>query len=366
MIERGAPHLPQRRRVLEIGTKLIAGYAATRLLTACGESPSSPEIPTPYWSIRSVDTMKQSRDNARLIGQRLNNPEQRIQMLSIINHEVRNIALLNSTHVAIGTPYNDEFLPVAQAYFLAAHNNGLNVWWRSNFSEFEKDSSNPNQGWFGYQHNPNFMPIPAQNGQPAIPGQPGKIREFIQQNGHMFRKGDIFTPWPEAENTIDFYNNPLLYQQLLLDDYAVTQPLRDKGVLAGYFSMNGDVAKRLDPGVVKQIGNVVVIDHYVRHPDEMGDEIDFLHQRYPGAQIVIGEFGAPIPDLNGYMNPQQQAKFVGQLLDQIKSRGSIIKGLNYWVDIQSSTQFETSLTNFLPVYNVLRKTYGASAKAQTR
>jgi hypothetical protein len=294
--------------------------------------------------------MKQSRDNAQAILQGLQENSEHMQ--GIINQEVRDIAALHTTHVAIGTPYDDQFLPVAQAYFKSAREHGLNVWWRSNFSEFEKDSGNPNQGWFGYQHNPNFME------------QPQRIAQFIEQNGSLFRQGDIFTPWPEPENVIDFNNQKDAYQSLLLADYQVSQPLRDRGILAGYFSMNGDVAKNLDPQIVQQIGNVVVVDHYVRTPQEMGDEIDALHQRYPGAEIVIGEFGAPIPDLNGSMDPQRQADFVGQLLNQIKRRGRIVKGLNYWDDIQGTTAIENTLADFRPVYKVLQNIFGASARAK--
>ena len=50
--------------------------------------------------ITSIDTMKYSRDNAK-----------NSNVLQDIPFYVKAIADLNATHVAIGTPYDEEFIP---------------------------------------------------------------------------------------------------------------------------------------------------------------------------------------------------------------------------------------------------------------
>ena len=52
---------------------------------------------TPLWEVRSVDTVKYSRDVAR---EKENDPSYD----EVINLQVKNIANLGATHVAIGTP----------------------------------------------------------------------------------------------------------------------------------------------------------------------------------------------------------------------------------------------------------------------
>jgi hypothetical protein len=371
MPERGGPRLSQqeladmtvplltpsasmtRRAIGGKFLKVAGAVAAGRLLTACGspspEPQSTSEIPTPYWAIRSVDTMKQSRDEALVILQAFNqDSETRHDMRHKIDQEVQNIAALTATHVAIGTPYDERFLPVAKAYIASARKHGLNIWWRGNFSAYDlQDSNHPEQGgWFDTPHNPHFMQ------------QPQKISQFIDQYGDWFKRGDIFMPWPEPENVVKFYENKTAYHELLLAEYEACHPLREKGVLAGNCSMNGDVAKLLDPKVVKEVGNIVIIDHYVPEALLMGQEIDDLHNLYPEAHIIVGEFGTSSPP----DSPQEQANFVAQLFDQMKRTGVI--GMNYWVDIGGDTELEESLTKFRPVYYVVGKNYGASAKSR--
>ena len=66
--------------------------------------PSSTLAQSRYWEIQSIDTMKFSRDLAR---QKLKDPAFDIT----IDTQVRLIADSGVTHIAIATPYDEEFLP---------------------------------------------------------------------------------------------------------------------------------------------------------------------------------------------------------------------------------------------------------------
>jgi hypothetical protein len=54
--------------------------------------------PARYWQVQSIDTMKMSRDGA-----------QGSQNQNDISNEVKAIAEVGATHVAVGVPYDDEF-----------------------------------------------------------------------------------------------------------------------------------------------------------------------------------------------------------------------------------------------------------------
>ena len=57
-----------------------------------------------WWAFQSVDTMKHSRDLAR---EKLHDASYD----AVIDREVRAIAETGATHVAIATPYDEEFVP---------------------------------------------------------------------------------------------------------------------------------------------------------------------------------------------------------------------------------------------------------------
>src|SRR5512145_1714451 len=121
-----------------------------------------------WWQVQSIDTMKYSRDYSR-----------RGLPDYVIENQIKNIASTGATHVAIGTPYDDEFLPFLTAWVNAARKYRLNVWFRGNWSGWEK--------WFGY---------PAINRETHLE----KTLQFIKKHSELFMPGDIFTPCPECEN----------------------------------------------------------------------------------------------------------------------------------------------------------------------
>ncbi len=274
----------------------------------------SAETLTTSWQIQSIDTMKYSRDAAK-------DPT----VIKDIPTLVKRVADMKATYIAIGTPYDQEFYPVLNAWVTEARKYNLHVWFRGNFSSWE--------GWFGY---PQLQDVAHDHVM---------IEQFIIDHPELFQDGDIFTPVPEAENGAigdprGSDTKAKEYNQFLVDSYNnCVQSFNNinKKVLCGYFSMNGDVAKMiLTKDTVDKIGGVVVIDHYVDTPQRMGMDLDFLHSKF-NAKIILGEFGGPIPDINGNMTEDQQAAFVGELLNQFYLRRNFIQGINYWTLAGGST-----------------------------
>jgi hypothetical protein len=106
----------------------------------------------------------------------------------------------------------------------------------------------------------------------------------------------------------------------------------NKNVKCGYFSTNGDIAKEtLTQETVRKTGDVIVIDHYVNSAQKMSADLDYLNNKFPGTKIVIGEFGAPIEDINGAMTEQEQADFIEQLLLVFIEHKTQVIGVNYWL-----------------------------------
>lgn len=268
-----------------------------------------------HWQIESIDTMKYSRDRAR---QGITDPLYAIE----VDKQVGAIADAGANYVAIDTPYDDEFLPVLKMWVHASRAHGLHVWFRGNWSGWE--------GWF------NYSPI---NEQTHI----AKTKAFILDHPDLFQNGDIFTSCPECENgaklSIGDTQAVASYRSFLITEYTEDTAAFDqigKKVKNGYFSMNLDAAKAImDPETTQQLGGIVVIDHYVKTPDDLANGVSSIAAQ-SGGRVILGEFGAPIPDINGSMTADEQKQWLDQSL-QLLSKISSLDGVNYWVNKGGST-----------------------------
>lgn len=289
----------------------VIGY----IVHAQGTEPTSNSVSIPWWKIQSIDTMKISRDLAR----------EKLRDLSFdttIDMQIKQIAQTGATHVGIATPYDDQFIPILNRWVQSARNHNLKVWFRGNFSGWEK--------WFGY---------------PAISRAQhlAQTADFIKANGNLFEEGDIFTPCPECENGGP--GDPRLngdsdgHKQFLIDSYRVaTEAFRSigKGIEVGYYSMNYDVAKLImDPKTTTALGGIVTIDHYVRTPERLDADISAI-ARSSGGRVYLGEFGAPIPDIHGNLSELDQQNWIDQALRLIAENPHVV-GVNYWVNVGGST-----------------------------
>ncbi len=271
---------------------------------------------TPWWHVQSIDTMKYSRDLTR---EKINDPSFDIT----INEHVKNIAQTGATHVGIATPYDEEFIPMLTRWVKAARANNLNVWFRGNFSGWEK--------WFDY---------PRMSRQEHME----KTISFIHTHRDVFRDGDIFTACPECENGGP--GDPRLtgdtdgFRLFMITEYTATSKAFSdigKQVITNYNSMNLDVAKLImDKNTTHLMGGVVAIDHYVASPKKLAGDVTTLAQT-SGGKIFLAEFGAPIPDIHGDMNDAQQAKWIEEALFHLRTIKELI-GVNYWVNVGGSTQ----------------------------
>lgn len=291
---------------------LTLGLVALLLSSKQIFAPKNPKI----WSFQSIDTMKYSRDLAR---------EKATQPLFdlIIERQIKEIASTGATHVAIATPYDEEFYPMLQRWVKAARENHLNVWFRGNFSGWE--------GWFEYK-------------KITREAHMEMTKTFIEKHPEIFQNGDVFTACPECENggpgdprtTGDLEG----HRKFLIDEYGITKTAFKKlgvNVASNYDSMNLDVAKLImDETTTNALDGVVTVDHYVRTPERINSDINFLAQK-SGGKIVLGEFGAPIPDITGDMTEMEQSLWLDSTLNLL-SKNSNVKGINYWVGEGGSTQ----------------------------
>jgi len=270
---------------------------------------------TSWWEVQSIDTVKYSRDVAR---EKLNEKE----FDKVIDMQVKLIAQTGATHIAIGTPYDPEFIPFLRRWVSAARKNGLSVWFRGNLSGWES--------WFGYNKISRSDHI-------------NNIHNFILDNKDIFADGDIFSSCPECENGGD--GDPRItkdvtgFRNFLVDEYNVSKKYFEnigKNVRSNYFSMNADVARLvMDKETTKKLDGIVVIDHYVSSPTKLARDIKDIAQ-VSGGKVVLGEFGTPIPDINGKLTETEQSEWLNEALSQIAVLPELV-GVNYWTGYGGST-----------------------------
>ena len=305
--------------------KILAILILTLLMSAV----QSVHASTPLFDIQSIDTMKYSRDGANNSG-----------VIDKIPELVEKVSALHPTHIAIATPYDEEFYPVLKRWVLEARKRNLKVWFRGNMSAWE--------GWFDHKkyEDPNQ--------------HHADIHAFITKHPELFSGGDIFTPAPEPEN--GGFGDPRTSEEIkkkffdfLPESY---RNCRDSfaqigvKVTCGYFSTNGDVAKIIPTYVYQQSGGVLVIDHYVRTPEELIRDIQDLY-RQNHLPIVLGEFGLPIPDIHGDLSDADQDRLIHSTLEQLSTQRHIVKGINYWTAFGGSTQIFTDSLNPKPAVKTI-------------
>lgn len=304
--------VPQLILIISIVLFLFAfGKATTPMLNAVTQTPTY----NTFWEFQSIDTMKFSRDLAR---EKEHDPSYEAH----IEEQIKEISKTGATHVAIGTPYDNEFIPFMKLWIKSARAHGLHVWFRGNLSGWEE--------WF------NYKPI---NREEHIAG----ITAFITENPDLFEDGDVFTSCPECENGgpgDPRFNGDLAgHRTFLIEEYKTVKNAFkkiDKDVTANYYSMNGDVAKLvMNKETTKSLDGVITIDHYVESTDQLVEDIR-EYAELSGGKVVLGEWGAPIPDIHGKMTREQQAEWINRAMEKLVDEPELL-GINYWTHQGSST-----------------------------
>lgn len=120
--------------------------------------------------------------------------------------------------------------------------------------------------------------------------------------------------------------------------------------------MNADVAHAvMDRATTQELGGIVVIDHYVPTPQDLMEGVESIADS-SGGKVVLGEFGAPIPDLNGTMTDAQQSAWLEQSLTLLTT-AKVLQGVNYWVSKGGSTALWNDDDTPKPAVAVLTKYY---------
>ena len=123
--------------------------------------------------------------------------------------------------------------------------------------------------------------------------------------------------------------------------------------------MNGDVARVImDRDTTRALDGVVTIDHYVSTPEKLIEDIESI-ARVSGGSIVLGEFGAPIPDIHGRLSEKQQEEWLQDALSKLIETDELI-GISYWTNTGSSTQLWRSDGTPRPAAEVLKSFYKAT------
>lgn len=272
--------------------------------------------PVKFWEFQSIDTMKYSRDTAR---EKLKDPTYDI----VIERQIKDIANTGATHVGIATPYDEEFYPMLERWVKMARKYHLKVWFRGNFSGWER--------WFEYEKIDRATHM-------------AKTREFIERHPDIFENGDVFSACPECENggpgDPRMNGDAAGHKKFLIDEHKVAEAAFKKigkNVDTRYNSMNGDVARLImDPETTKALGGLVVVDHYVRTPEQLNEDIS-EYAKLSGGKVVLGEFGVPIPDINGNLSEIEQAEWLSEAMPLLSQNDDLV-GLNYWTNVGGSTE----------------------------
>ncbi len=293
--------------------------------------------PTPrdLFVVKSIDTMKYSRDMAREM-------QGKESFDSEIDQQMTLIKDAGATHVAISTPYDEEFAPVLARWVSSARAHGLSVWYRGNFSGWE--------GWFGYKRI-------GENEHKRL------LAQFLEKHPELFVDGDIFTPCPECENggpgDPRRTGKKSAYNALLVEEYKLSMAAFEKnGVdVSVLTSMNKDIATDvLNKSTAQALGKTILIDHYAKSIPGYIKDVQSLGERL-GATIGLGETGAPIPDIHGAMDPETQATYLNTFLHDLYESGTSIPIINYWTLKGGSTALVENDGSVKPAYDVLKTYY---------
>lgn len=291
---------------------LIAIFLFFNYPTLANTQENSPKI----WSVRSIDTMKTSRDRAR---SELHNPAYDIQ----IEKQLLAIKEMGANYVAIDTPYDEQFLPYLKRWIKLARKTGLHIWFRGNWSNWE--------GWFDYPKNM----TPQEHIRKTV--------EFVETNPDLFEDGDAFEPCPECENA-GWWKQPQdneKYNQFIRNQRVAVEiafSKINKNVHTNWFSIIGGRAKDvLNQETLNALDNLVTIDHYIKEPSGMSNYVNYFSQNFD-TKVLVGELGAPIPDINGSMNEREQAEFIESLLKHLYKNKENVLGINYWVLSEGTTK----------------------------
>jgi hypothetical protein len=268
-------------------------------------TPSTPSATSRFWTIRSVSSMKETKD--KICNQ---------DSATFIDSWINKATEFPINYIAVETPYDNpscgSSVAYTKAWVDAIHARGLNVWHRHAPLAFEGIYSVPKNKSLDYLN---------------------LISNYIKANPAFFKAGDIFTPVPEPQNggiagvtycpeNICIFADKAAFNKWLRDaittSEAAFQSIGLGGkIKIGYYGFDGFVAWGdnnpdwegiLEDVTVQAMGNIT-IDHY---PEIVGDtmenDLNELQAKYPNTPIIVGEWGTITGgDLVKQVNQSMQA-----------------------------------------------------------
>jgi len=297
------------------------------------------------WEVKSIDT--------QIVSKCWNNvaPDN-------INNQVSMIKGLGSNYVAIGTPYDrpDEM----KKWVDAIHSQGLNIWFRSHWLNWEGDEGQPkNLSTSDYLN---------------------KTHQFILDHPNFFKAGDSFTYAVEAENVGIGANTPFAdwnaYRKFLSDEIdsandAFSQIGLGGQVKANWLSTNGWIVdNELDQSLVDKMG-MLTVDHYPPQGDpgnptptsqlatDMSNDLDRFYDKWK-KPIMIGEWGYHI---GGDVSDDLQKEATTAVFNVFASK-SYLYGVNWWDHMGNQTRIINDAsgnpTTLRPAASVIKSFYNDS------
>jgi hypothetical protein len=307
------------------GTVLLSVTATVALTpTALADAPvaataSAGTSPTPApWAIRSVDTMKLSRDTRA-------KPLTDTQIAALVRLDVR----LHLTHITVDVYYDD---PAYMARWVrairAVH---LHVWFRAH--------------WYAWETHRE------KHGDMTPDAYIEATRQFLQQHVDLVQNGDIFDFCPEPENGaywFDRYGDGWSWRDAAAKKefnsfvrsgvYMASTTLANRGrsqVLVTAISVNESIATRLFSKPTAARLELITLDLYPEGgatdpavaTARLLAEIERVHQHW-NLPILIGEHGY---SRDRAVSDAIQARVLAAELAAL-ARLPYLRGLNYWVD----------------------------------
>lgn len=265
------------------------------------------------WVVRSIDTQVISKHWPDV------NKE-------FVHEQVSMLKELGVNYVAIGTPYDR--VDDLKLWADEIHNQGMNVWFRSHWAEWEGDDGRP------------ATMLPSEYLE--------KTKKLIIDNPDLFMSGDSFTVCVEAEQVGVGLGKRFLtwddYRSFLTDEINIaSEAFHEIGmegkIYTNWLSMNGWVAEnQLTKELTEKMG-VIVVDHFVEQSETIGKfnnsdnivdqtvkDLDDLYQRW-GVPILLGEWGYQI---HQPVNETLQAEVIDKMFRRLRYKRYLV-GVNYWV-----------------------------------
>lgn len=266
-----------------------------------------------HFTVRSVDTQVVSKHWKGVTEE-------------MVRDQITAIKSLGVNYVAIGTAYDE--LEDMRKWTTEIHRQGLHVWFRSHWLEWEGD-----------------------NGRPATMTPDAyldRTEQFILANPDLFQEGDAFTVAVEAEQAgvgpgkrflnWDEYKKFLLLE-ISTSNKAFKRIGMDKKVYTNWLSMNGWVAQNvITPELAKAFG-LITVDHFSPQSDTIGtfdapeaianrmsEDLDAMYLRLK-VPIYLGEWGYQI---NQETTEDHQAAVAEAVLSKLVVKPYLV-GMNYWV-----------------------------------